>query len=128
VDDCNQLDVDEIEKHYGVYGDPINRPLGQTSAGHSSDEGDWVDMDAATLAAHMEVDEAEAEINSNIHHEPVQVPDCQFPFASNDQDAIFDEALAHFQETQFLPQGYGAQDAEYNTGIYPIVQVIPSGR
>ena len=124
-----------LESHYGIHGNVTRRFPGQTGAGHPADEehdeethggedADWIDIDGT--------EEAVAEANLNMHAIPVPVPENNNPFTSNNSNAntmqTFVIMLELYKSTNYIPSGFGMLPDEWENGLYPTIQAIPSGR
>ena len=143
-DDYDNVPVSELEAYYGVYSNAIHRFPGQTGAGHPADED--LDLDSESdvdfntnLDSHNDdndwinverTEEAVAEVNINTYAEPVSVPDHNHPFLSDDSDEMraFVVMLATYEASSYIPSGYGMLPEEWEDGLYPTIQVIPTGR
>jgi len=131
-DDYDNVPAAELEQNYGIHGRPIHRLPGQTGAGHPADEDDvwdhiakisvernddWVDMDEA----------ATNEVNQNTYNEPIPVPAHNIPFVSDAELEAFRIRLSQYEDSKFIPAGYGMLSDEWENGVYPTIQVIPVG-
>lgn len=139
-DDCDNIPIQLIHEHYGVFGPQANRQPGQTGAGHPSDEGDSGTLDEASdnfegeewMDEEVEeqlggVQRALDETVPNIRHAPVPVPDSGNPFSDAEATAFY-EVLQQAQERKWIPEGYGLNEREWERGEYPSIEVIPAGR
>lgn len=130
-DDYANVPVKQLEQHYGVHGNVISRLPGQTGAGHPADEDDGdldADDDSESWIDTDEADEAIAEADKNVYSEPVSAPENTSPFTSDDQRRLFATMLDEYQRRGHIPSGYGMLRDEWEGGVYPTIQIIPSGR
>jgi len=129
-DDCENASIEQLNRHYGVHGNIIQRLPGQTGAGHPANEDEDVDagVDSENWIDVDETSEAVAEAGNNVYAEPVPVPENNNPFTSDDELQLFAHLLQHYQNQAYIPSGYGMLQDEWEGGIYPTFQVISSGR
>ncbi|KAJ3969540.1 hypothetical protein EV361DRAFT_803666 [Lentinula raphanica] len=69
-----------------------------------------------------------ADIRSQFHHAPVQVPKNQNPFSSEDQFIAFKECLADAIQDDLIPAGFGVKEDEWENEGYPVFEILKSGR
>jgi hypothetical protein len=132
-DNYETAPVEQLNRHYGIYGNEIQRLPGQTGAGHPADEdhddvdldagpddNDWIDINDANNAI--------AEAENNVYTEPVSVPGNNNPFASENEMHLFARTLHQHQVQGYIPAGYGMLWDEWEGGVYPTIQMIPSGQ
>ncbi len=133
-DDYDNVSSAELEQHYSVHGNPVHRLPGQTGAGHPADENDFSDVAEASVEHDgdwLDMDEAEAavdEANRNTYTEPIPVPEHNSPFVSDAEMQAFAIMLSQYEDSGFIPAGYGMSRREWENGTYPTIQVIPVGR
>jgi len=126
VDEYDDVNPHILEQFYGVVGKPTVREAGQTGAGHGSDDDeDFTQVDADE--DWVDEDEAHAETQPNIRHEPVPVPSNNNPFTSA-QFQHFNAAFHRCMVENLLPSGYGICPEEWVNGTYPTMENIPTGR
>ncbi len=129
-DDYDNISVPELERYYGVHGSPIHRLPGQTGAGHSADENDLsdiADFSAENDGDWIDVDDATNEVNKNTYSEPVSVPAHNTPFVSDAELNAFSIRLFQYEESGYIPAGYGMTSNEWENETYPTIQDIPVG-
>jgi hypothetical protein len=129
-DNYETTPVEQLNRCYGVYSNAIQRLPRQTGAGHPADEdddlnagpgdNDWIDINDAN--------DAIAEAENNVYAELVSVPGHNDPFASEDEMQLFARTLHRHQTQGYIPAGYGMLQDEWEGGVYPAIQMIPSGR
>lgn len=122
TDDCQDIHPDVINQYYGIHGQQINRPPGETGAGHPSDEvddeTDWVDV-----GERVGLDQ-----DAQIRHDAVEAPETADPFGTPELRGMFDAALTAVREQELVPVGYGILEGEWEDGTYTSVETIRSGR
>jgi len=134
IDDFEGALVESLNKHYGVYSNIIQRLPEQTGAGHPADEledGDDLDLDDLESGDWIDINEASdaiAEADHNVYAEPVSVPGNNNPFTSEDEMQLFATSLHQCRARGYIPSGYGMLHGEWEGGIYPTIQYLPSGR
>ena len=122
------MDTTIEEKNYGVYGTPLKRSSKKTGAGNPLDEDDLEDDDSSGEGrSENDFYVINQETEGEIRHEPVPVPDHNFPF--DDKELIlFTKALENLQESGELPSGYGLCPEEWDDLGYPAFGTIHASR
>lgn len=87
-------------------------------------------MDEAEVEDGTEEDcrlDAAQDVDPNIHHKPVDVPDGKCPF-TREELVNLDACIAHVRQLGYLPHGYGVLQEEWEDGVYPEVEELPIGQ
>ena len=116
-DDCEGIHPNTIAKYYGTDGHS-ERYLGETGAGHPSDErvGDL----ANRLHEHQ---------SRNVKHDAITVPSHANPFTSNSgAQRTFCSVLADVVRHNVIPSSYGVLPEEWTDGLYPDTEQLIVGR
>ncbi|KAF9037151.1 hypothetical protein BJ165DRAFT_1304593, partial [Panaeolus papilionaceus] len=122
TDECEGLREEDIEMYYQY---PRERAEGEEGdVDVKIDEVDFSEDEAEDDDLH-EVDPA-ADVDPNIHHEAVDVPDGRCPF-TKDQLATFKIFIEEIHQEGQLPHGYGVQPDEWEDGVYSEVEELPIG-
>ncbi|KAG8219178.1 hypothetical protein J3R82DRAFT_4894, partial [Butyriboletus roseoflavus] len=124
-DDCEGVNVDVIDKHYGVYGKPLMCKGNQSGAGHSADEEASSDEDNAFVA---QVTELINQQQQHIDQDAMHVPSHRTLFTNSDNEAIFFVMLYDTIGQDIIPDGFGLMPAEWKLGHYPAFEIIRLGR
>ncbi|KAJ3712637.1 hypothetical protein C8R42DRAFT_615362 [Lentinula raphanica] len=129
ADDCEGLDVAAIEAFYGTAGNPQIRSNGQTGAGQLDDE----DVSLPPSPSSSDNSDSEDDLGlgpiamDQFLPKAVKTPRHDCPF-TDDEYAVFTEAIQVAGEQKILPHGYGVRPEEWDNDYYPSIEVICSGR
>jgi hypothetical protein len=145
-DDLDDVDPEILRRHYGVNTNGSSHSASDASSSEesvtsssASDEAmsspsvedvDWQHPPSSPAAdANGVAHQIEADISTNLHHEPVSVPKHNNPFQTQQYSDAFMELLEMFVQGEGeVPEGYGAQADEWGVDGYPSVETITSGR
>ncbi|KAK1220201.1 hypothetical protein PQX77_017052 [Marasmius sp. AFHP31] len=135
TDDCDMMDLDEINDQYGVDRGHQPRPHNETGAGTLSDE-EFSDTESLSSDASSDSDAEESHLLSAASQifaglddlmERVHVP--KYPSPLNDTRLdLFSRALAAAEEQEVIPDGYGIRPEEWEDGEYPSYELLRSGK
>lgn len=67
------------------------------------------------------------DIQANVNHAPIRVPQSVTPFTDNVCHALFNESLRHIQAAGAIPQGFGVLAGEWGNEGYPLYETISVG-
>lgn len=127
IDDMEGIDPDTISRYYGNNDQAQENQTTSSRNTHSSHSGSesessTTDRDNALIAERQE------RFAQNFNSEDsVQVPSSESPFTEEDLEA-FSLALSAVSMAGFVPNGYGLREDERESGSYPTVETLNSGR
>ncbi|KAJ3872081.1 hypothetical protein F5051DRAFT_463562 [Lentinula edodes] len=137
MDDCEGLDTDTIEHLYGTDGPEVLRPPGHTGAGYLNDEGESTpsnassdsegDNDSDVEGFDTRIDNVAQASSRQFLPKPVKTPRHICPL-TNEEMAIFNEALQLAVAQGIVPVGYGICPEEWKDNHYPSIEIIQTGR
>ena len=129
-DDCEGLHPLTIDRYYGVYGPERTVRIGQTGAGHSPDEDlddDSGDGEDSPDEHHGILRMVGADVQDQVHHEAVVVPDWKSPFTCIDDETEFWSVLDNAILEDIVPTGYGPLPDEHEADDDRAMEYITVG-
>jgi hypothetical protein len=144
-DNLENMDLELLQKFYGVDGDIQHPRQGTTGAGTVAEDSyyppipqedglhddepisleDLSDREVATMNFIQE--QLASQQQNHVRHPPIKVPRHHDPFNSSDEVNTFWEAVCDAEEEGYTPQGYGIHPDEWEEGVYPEIEVVRSG-
>ncbi|KAF9051892.1 hypothetical protein BJ165DRAFT_1321177, partial [Panaeolus papilionaceus] len=128
-DECEGFSLSEIEEYYGypssTKDEEPNNNTGLSGdededRGNSSNGFQAVPFNQGSVQEVMEHD-----VDINIKHDSVDVPEGNCPFNQND---LADLERCMLEAGDVIPRGYGVRPEEWFEGNYPEVEFLPVGR
>ncbi|KAJ7149101.1 hypothetical protein C8R46DRAFT_916476, partial [Mycena filopes] len=134
LDDCDGVDLDVIQRHYGTFGPVLRREPGQTGAGQLEDEdiplppSDLDEEEDEGEDLEIQIEEAQTSASGRFPHEPVPVPKHENPFEDDESTGLFFDSLEEAIRCELVPPGYGLLPEEWGAEGYPTFEILKSGR
>ncbi|KAJ7574169.1 hypothetical protein C8J56DRAFT_1126361 [Mycena floridula] len=145
-DDLEDIHPDVLQQFYGTTGH-VSRRTG-TGAGHPADEdsdpefdgGDGSDSDSSSDSGNdSDIDDllnawpdvanrVAADIESNFNGKAVGAPRHKDPFRNEQLLEIFSKVLSEIESQDYIPEGLGMLESEWEHEEYPSVEVIRTGK
>jgi hypothetical protein len=124
LDEYEDIHPEVLNRYYGVHGQQVEREPHQLGAGHSADEEDGVESEdednqdiTGDIAGYIAADQQQ-----HVRHEPVDVPDAHNPLPSSHWQGVFEEVFTHVCNVDFVPEGLGVREEEWEDGTYPLTR------